>query len=331
MTVDVIPITRVELELTEQCNLSCKFCYNSCKPDTCTKPEQIIDAIVASGALEIILTGGEPSLHPDFFSILNYAIERCPRVMVQSNGTIFSDSKYFEGLAHARPFCVNFSLHGPKFVHDELTGVADSFDKTIKALELAVNAGIRTASNLVLTRANAHPSLLKETVALFASIGVREMTLTRFIPCGLGKEASALSTTSEEFMLGLETLLHETQLHGMSLLLANATPACRLPEHLRNLTNRCSFGFDKFYVDVHGNILTCGMSRMKIGNLLERPMHDLLRESPLYQSYLSDKHLPDKCQKCAELVRCGGGCRAAAISIGGYLNAEDTLSVSYPH
>lgn len=331
MILDVIPVTRVELELTEQCNLRCKFCYNSCKPDTCEKPKRIIDAITASGALEIILTGGEPSLHPDFLSILNYAVERCPRVMVQSNGTIFSDTKIFEDLAQARPFCVNFSLHGPKFVHDALTGVVGSFDATTKALGYAVNAGIRTASNLVITCANSHPSLLKETVALLASVGVREMTLTRFIPCGLGKEASALSTTTDDFILGLETLLRETQIHGLSLLLANATPACHLPEHLRDLSNRCSFGFDKFYVDVHGNILTCGMSRLKIGNLLERPMRDVLRESSLYHKYLSDQHLPVKCQQCSDKALCGGGCRAAALSIGGSLNAEDTLSISYTH
>ena len=112
----------------------------------------------------------------------------------------------------------------------------------------------------------------------------------------------------------------------MSLLLGNATPACRLPEVLRNLCNRCSFGFDKFYVDVRGDVMTCGMSRQVLGNLLAAPMAELLAASPLRQAYLDDRHLPEGCQQCPDLSLCGGGCRAAALAGGGSLCAEDQLS-----
>ena len=37
--------TRVELELTEACNLKCLFCYNSQKPIISVKPIEIIEKI----------------------------------------------------------------------------------------------------------------------------------------------------------------------------------------------------------------------------------------------------------------------------------------------
>ncbi len=320
------PVTRVEVELTERCNLRCKFCYNSCTPVTCERPFDILDAVAASGALELILTGGEPSLHPEFFKILEHARTLFPRVMVQSNGTSFADPKVFDRLASMRPFCLNFSLHGPEAAHDGLTTIPGSFTRTVRALALAVKANIRTASNLVLTAANAETNLLRETVAILDQIGVREMTLTRFIPCGLGRDAVSLATPISQFTLALRTLLDATKARDMFLLLGNATPACLLPEDLRDLCNRCSFGFDKFYVDVHGNVLTCGMSRQVLGNLLVAPMTELLAASPLRQAYLDNRHLPEGCQQCPDLSLCGGGCRAAALAGGGSLSAKDLLS-----
>ena len=119
--------------------------------------------------------------------------------------------------------------------------------------------------------------------------------------------------------------MDETRRHGISLLLGNATPACRLPEDLRELCNRCSFGFDKFYVDVHGNLMTCGMSRLVLGNLLSAPIREILNVSPIQQQYLNNLHVPEKCQSCADLENCGGGCRAAALAEGGELHCEDML------
>jgi radical SAM protein with 4Fe4S-binding SPASM domain len=321
----MIPVTRVEVELTEKCNLRCKFCYNSCNPVACSKPFSILDALAASGAMEVILTGGEPSLHPDFFNILEYSQSIFPRVMVQSNGTPFSEEDAFNLMAGLRPFCVNFSLHGPESIHDSLTTVNGSFRKTTKSLSMAVKAGIRTATNFVLTSANSAPDLLRETVGIITSLGVEEMTLTRFIPCGLGKDAILLSTSADVFVTALRTLVKETKEHRISLLLGNATPACRLPEDLHGLCNRCSFGLDKFYVDVHGNVLTCGMTRIVIGNLLKSSMREVLAASPVRQTYIEGRHLPEKCRQCINLAMCGGGCRAAALAGGGSLCSEEEL------
>ncbi len=321
----MIPVTRIEVELTEACNLQCMFCYNSCNPVMCENPYGVLDAIADAGTLELIFTGGEPSLHPDFFKIWDYARAKFPRVMLQSNGTNFSEKLMFKELERRKPFCLNFSLHGPQNVHEELTKVPGSFHKTIQALRLATEAGIRSASNLVLTSLNIAPDSLRKTVSILTSAGVREMTLTRFIPCGTGKEALSLTVSATEFVQTLRILQEETSRYGLSLLLGNSTPACRLPKDLQIFCNRCSFGFDKFYVDVHGNLLTCGMSRVALGNILEAPLREVLYSSLLHRKYVNGQHVPKKCQECLDYEMCGGGCRASGMASSGRIEGEDML------
>ena len=318
-----LPVTRVELELTEACNQRCLFCYNSCQPATCDHPETLFESLAEAGVFELILTGGEPSLHPRFFDVLRYATTLFPRVMVQSNGVNFADPVFFAQLSSYPIFCLNFSLHGPEAIHDKITGTSGGFRKTVTALTAAVKAGIRTASNLVLTALNAAPASLLATVEILGEAGVREMTVTRFIPCGLGKSALELSTTPQVFSRAVDVLREATAKKGISLLLATATPSCRLPEHQRDLCNRCSFGFDKFYVDVRGDVLTCGMARIPLGNLFRTPLHDLLAASDVYRDFRGLNHLPHRCRQCAELSECGGGCRAAALASGGEVTADD--------
>lgn len=318
------PVTRVEVELTEACNLRCRFCYHSCAPRESHAAEDILARLARDGVMEVILTGGEPALHSRFAAVLDVACGLFPRVMVQSNGTLFANQAAFAPLGTRRIFCLNFSLHGPREVHEALTGVPGSFDAACAALTLAAEAGIRTASNLVLTAENADPTLLHHAVAHLARCGCREMTVTRFIPAGLGRH-EPLTPDRGTFVAALRTLVAATAAHGMDFLLANAAPPCRLPEDLQHLSNRCSFGFDKFYVDVQGELLTCGMARTPLGNILARPLAEVLHSAPLYQRYLAHEHVPRRCRDCSRLADCGGGCRAAALAQSGVIDGEDRL------
>lgn len=321
---DVLPVTRVELELTEACNLACRFCYHPPAPRHNTHAVELLQRLAAAGVMEVILTGGEPALAPDFFAVLKTAQALFPRVMIQSNGVCFADRDFFERLAASRIFCVNFSLHGPEAIHEAVTGIPGSFAATCAALRMATNAGIRTASNFVLHNGNAAREILEESVALLAATGCREMTMTRFIPVGFGAERP-LGLSRNAFFDAVRCLSACCAAAGMSFLLANAAPLCQMPVDLRHLCNRCSFGYDKFYIDVEGTVLTCGMGRIPLGNLLEQTLKELLANSTIYHNYMTLKHLPSMCAICDDLEICGGGCRAAGIARSGELAGEDSL------
>ena len=225
-------------------------------------------------------------------------------------------------------FCLNFSLHGTRDIHEKLTGVKGSYQDTIQAIKIAVSHGKRVASNFVLTSENSDSRILTETVSKLSDLGCKEMTLTRFIPTGIGSDALFLGTDRKTFISAISTLKQKTTENGMDFLLANSTPVCLVPDNIIEMCNRCSFGFDKFYVDVNGNLLVCGMNRLVHGNIVNSSLADVLTESHLYKRFLKGEHIPKECQECDDLDICGGGCRAAAASSAGLLWGVDPLTFS---
>lgn len=82
------------IEINEHCNLTCPVCFADSSPERSKHLplaviERMVDALVASeGEPDLIqLSGGEPTLHPDFFAVLDLVRSRPVRhVMVNTNG-----------------------------------------------------------------------------------------------------------------------------------------------------------------------------------------------------------------------------------------------------
>lgn len=82
------------LEITDACNLACPVCFAESSPKrshhrSLAEIEAMLDTLVASeGEPDLIqISGGEPTLHPDFFAILD-AVKRRPvrHLMINTNG-----------------------------------------------------------------------------------------------------------------------------------------------------------------------------------------------------------------------------------------------------
>jgi len=133
------------VELTDHCNLKCPVCYAGSGPhrtgfrDLATI-ERMLDAVVANeGEPDVVqLSGGEPTLHPQFFDVLDAAKRRPIRhLMVNTNGLrIAKDPEFAARLAQYQP---GFELY-LQFdslrdeVHQELRG-ARLRDIRLRALE----------------------------------------------------------------------------------------------------------------------------------------------------------------------------------------------------
>ncbi|MBI4802328.1 MAG: radical SAM protein [Elusimicrobia bacterium] len=112
----------------------------------------------------ISLTGGEPTLHPDFFKLLAYFRKRLPEtdISLLSNGRRFADKGFTERfLKIARPpFTVAVSIHGSSAsAHDRVAGIKGAFSRTVKGLEnlfagLKGGGGAGVEIRLVLHRLN---------------------------------------------------------------------------------------------------------------------------------------------------------------------------------
>tara|TARA_B100001996_G_scaffold380841_1_gene369083 strand:+ start:1609 stop:3093 length:1485 start_codon:yes stop_codon:yes gene_type:complete len=101
------------IEVTDHCNLKCPICYADSGPErkedyrTLEHIIQMLDAVVEN-ELEpdvIQISGGEPTLHPDFFAILDAVKERpVQHLMVNTNGIrIANEPEFVERLASYMP------------------------------------------------------------------------------------------------------------------------------------------------------------------------------------------------------------------------------------
>jgi uncharacterized radical SAM superfamily Fe-S cluster-containing enzyme len=100
------------LEVTDACNLACPVCYAESSPRRLThRPlaqiEFMLDAIVANeGEPDIVqISGGEPTIHPEFFAILDAAKRRpIKHLMLNTNGVrIAQDAAFARRLADYAP------------------------------------------------------------------------------------------------------------------------------------------------------------------------------------------------------------------------------------
>jgi uncharacterized radical SAM superfamily Fe-S cluster-containing enzyme len=100
------------IEITDFCNLECPICYAVSGPSrpkfrTLAEIEKMLDAVVRNeGHPDVVqISGGEPTLHPEFFTVLDMAKQRpIQHLMVNTNGTrIAKDAAFAERLATYMP------------------------------------------------------------------------------------------------------------------------------------------------------------------------------------------------------------------------------------
>ena len=100
------------IEICDYCNLSCPICYADSSPQrqsfrTLTEIESMLDAVVRNELQPDVvqISGGEPTMHPDFFAVLDLAKARPIRhLMVNTNGIrIAQDEAFAERLAGYMP------------------------------------------------------------------------------------------------------------------------------------------------------------------------------------------------------------------------------------
>ena len=102
------------VEITDRCNLQCPVCYAESGPNagqhrTLEQIEMMLDAIVANeGEPDVVqISGGEPTIHPQFFEVLDAARKRpIKHLMINTNGV---------RIARDRDFCRKLAQYMPAF------------------------------------------------------------------------------------------------------------------------------------------------------------------------------------------------------------------------
>lgn len=154
--------------LIRRCNLTCKHCYTTSTdidfPGELATPEiyTVMDDLKAFKVPVLILSGGEPLLHPDIFNISRRAKDMGFYVALSSNGTKISADNIDE-IADISYQYIGVSLDGIKDTHDQFRRVKGSFDEALRGVHLCLEKGIKVGIRFTLTQDNAKdfPALLQ--------------------------------------------------------------------------------------------------------------------------------------------------------------------------
>jgi MoaA/NifB/PqqE/SkfB family radical SAM enzyme len=177
------------VRLTFACNDRCVFCLDSDTHDGQMRDadevkRQILDGR-KKGATRLILSGGEPTIHPryvDFVKLGKMAGYR--KVQTVTNGRLFSYPEFLTACIDAGLNEITFSIHGPNArVHDALVGTKGAYEQEMKGLRGALASGrVIVNVDIVINRGNV--KVLPEMLDGLYAEGVREFDLLQVVPFG---------------------------------------------------------------------------------------------------------------------------------------------------
>ncbi|HJL05090.1 MAG TPA: radical SAM protein [Polyangiaceae bacterium LLY-WYZ-15_(1-7)] len=146
------------LQVVRHCNHVCGFCSNPTTPyeHDFDSMKVLVDDFVRRGYFGIILTGGEPTLHPELPRITAYAREQGLHVRMITNGSRLADRRFAEELARAGLQLAHVSIYSVRpEVEARLRGTEGTLEKAFGALDAAHAAGIELNVNCVINKLNA--------------------------------------------------------------------------------------------------------------------------------------------------------------------------------
>ncbi|MBO3277925.1 heme d1 biosynthesis radical SAM protein NirJ [Pseudomonas schmalbachii] len=195
--------------LLRRCNLTCKHCYST-SADSAFRDElptaeilRVIDDLHTAGVRVMILSGGEPLLHPDLFEIAAHARASGMLVALSSNGTLIGPQN-IQRIVDARFDYVGISLDGLRETHDRFRQLAGSFDSALGAMRLCREAGIRVGMRTTLTEENA--SQLPALLDMMRELDVQKFYLSHLNYSGRGRRSRKLDAHHQRAREAVELL-----------------------------------------------------------------------------------------------------------------------------
>ncbi len=318
-------------ELTYACNLACVHCLSSSgKRDphelSTAQCKAIIDELERMQVFYVNIGGGEPTVRPDFWELVDYATAHHVGVKFSTNGVRITP-EVAARLAASDYVDVQISLDGATAeVNDAVRGVG-SFAMAVRALENLAAAGFKDAKiSVVVTRENV--GQLDDFKALADRYGAT-LRITRLRPSGRGADVwDELHPTADQQV----QLYHWLVANGEGVLTGDSffhLSGLGDPGALAGL-NMCGAGRVVCLIDPVGDVYACPFAihdRFLAGNVVgdsgfDTRFHDVWQNAPLFRE-LREPQSAGACGSCGHYDSCRGGCMAAKFFTGLPLDGPD--------
>ncbi|MCL2605700.1 MAG: radical SAM protein [Coriobacteriia bacterium] len=321
-----------EFEITSRCPLDCVHCVQHSPNDenslSTADVKGVLDDLVDAGCHDICITGGEPLLHKDFWSIIDHSVSIGLNTAIYTSGVTVSPKVAAE-LQNAGVSNVFVTLFGSySNLHDSLTGRSGSYEKTCSAVRNLVSLGIRVTVHVPIVKRNLTD--ITAIVELSETLGAQAFHLIRYFPHNLECNASAdvLLTTAKELSEAVRSVKEKVGEAGSQIefIPGNTLPFALLDQPDTSM-ERCSAGKERCFITASGHVIPCPGFReaellTKENNLHFRSFKAIWENSKpmLLMRERRIDNLNDPCQSCSDRDECKGGCPAQS-----YIFFKDVL------
>lgn len=351
---DRSPFT-VAWEITRACALACVHCRAAAihkrDPHELTTGEArgLIDQVVEIGNPILVVTGGDPMMRRDIYDLLGYGVSRGLRVALSPSATALVTRKALERIRDIGVSMTHISLDGSTAeVHDAFRGTPGSFERTMRILRDCRDLGLPLQIGSSVTRRNLDD--LAAIADIAREVGARVWSLFFLVPTGRGRLDDMITPGEQEATLNwMYSLSRETPFHVRTAV----TPAYRRVVIQRRRAEErdaravgapitweetgAGYSFRQaeaptgrgvndgsgfLFVSHTGDVYPSGFLQIAAGNVRERSLSDIYRDTPLFRELRDPSLLKGRCGACEFRSVCGGS-RARAYAVTGDYLASD--------
>jgi len=333
-------------ELTLACNLRCGHCGSRAGQarDAEMTPDECLDVgrqLADLGAELVTLSGGEPTLRPDWDSLAASMTKRGILVNMVTNGFFASREKAAEIARRALSagMCnAGVSIDGPPDIHEKIRGNG-TFARTMTTIEEFTKAGLRVGVLTTVNRLNYHYLEMVRKITMDSGATLWRLQLGK--PMGSLKDNDEWVLSPEMYYRLVPRLAKLKQAGGIHLAVGDSIGY--YGPHDQVLRGRgwrgrdecwqgCQAGMQAVGIESDGGIKGClslqarwdGKDPFVEGNLRNISLADLWH-SPGVFAYNRDFQadtLTGGCASCRYGALCRGGARCVSSSFHGHLGED---------
>ncbi len=339
----------VAWETTRNCNLSCLHCRASAGRGEVFTGEldtdaslRLVDQIAETGSPIVILTGGEPLMREDIFTIARYGTDKGLRMVMAPNGTLITESTARQ-MKDAGIQRISISIDGATGEsHDRFRGVSGAYEGALNGARLAAEAGIEFQLNTTITRNNMDE--IPQILELAEEIGAVAHHIFLLVPTGRGKDMADQAITAEDYEKTLNWFYDRKKTTDLQLKATCAPQYYRILRQrarqdgvavnfqthgLDAVTRGCLGGTAFCFISHVGIVQPCGFLELNCGDVRQDSFNTIWNHSDIFLKLRDFDNLKGKCGKC-EFKNVCGGCRARAYENTGDFLEEEPLCAYQP-
>jgi MoaA/NifB/PqqE/SkfB family radical SAM enzyme len=266
----VFPAT-ANLAITHKCQCRCIHCsadpFISADREELTTAEikQVVDGALDLGASLVIYTGGEPTIRPDIFELIDYIDKSKAMPMIFTNGQFLTEVNCGK-LAKAGLATLNLSIdHADPAKHNAYRAVKNLYEQAMEGAMRAKAAGILVGISTYATHETLADGSVEKLINIAIERGFHEITIFDCIPSGNFLKHTELILKPED-RKKIHELVHKYH-YGNTPIGVVAQSKVNSPEGAG-----CFGAWSEFYMTAYGDINPCDFNPISFGNVRDLPI-----------------------------------------------------------